>query len=91
MIIKKNYLQFTTKLPLLLCTKKVVAKSAFCKNSVFVKVREGSVKASVKLKAQMFKNAAFVKVREGSVKGSVKAFQKHWVREGPVKVREGFR
>ena len=61
----------------------MVAKSVFCKNSVFVKVREGSVKVSVKLKVQAFKSAVFVKVREGSVKASVKAFQKRCVREGP--------
>ena len=47
-----------------------------------MKVREGSVKASVKLKVQAFQNAVFVKVREGSVKASVKAFQKRCVREG---------
>ena len=67
------------------------SKSQHFKIAVFVKVREGSVKVSVKLKVQVFKNAACVKVCEGSVKGSVKAFQKQWVREGPVKVREGFR
>ena len=48
-----------------------------------MKVREGSVKVSVKLKVQAFKSAVFVKVREGSVKVSVKAFQKRCVREGP--------
>ena len=42
-------------------------------NAVFVKVREGSVKASVKLKVQAFKNAVFVKVREATVKEPVKA------------------
>ena len=48
-----------------------------------MKVREGSVKASVKLKVQAFKSAVCVKVREGSVKASVKVFQKRCVREGP--------
>ena len=38
-----------------------------------MKVREVSVKASVKLKVQAFQNAVFVKVREATVKEAVKA------------------
>ena len=44
----------------------------FFKNTVFVKVREGSVKVSVKVNKMLFEKHAFVKVREGSVKVSVK-------------------
>jgi len=40
----------------------------FFKTRAFVKVREGSVKLSVKLCVKLFKKHAFVKVREGTVK-----------------------
>ena len=71
------------KVDFIMVPQKVTTKKVFCENDVFVKVREGSVKVSVKLKVQAFKSAVFVKVREGSVKVSVKAFQKRCVREGP--------
>ena len=53
-----------------------------------MKVREGSVKASVKLKVQVFQNAVFVKVREGSVKASVKLKVQAFENAVSVKVRE---
>ena len=80
---KSPLLAITDKVCIIILAGKVIAKSCFFRNDVFVKVREGSVKASVKLKVQAFKSAVFVKVREGSVKVSVKAFQKRCVREGP--------
>ena len=76
------------KVCIIIVPKNVTTKTAFSKNDVFVKVREGSVKASVKLKVQAFKNAVFVKVREGSVKVSVKLKVQAFKNAVSVKVRE---
>ena len=54
-----------------------------------MKVREGSVKGSVKLFSACSKTIVNVKVREGSVKGSVKLFSACLKNNVNVKVREG--
>ena len=81
-------LAITDKVCIITLAEKVSTKSCFFRNDVFVKVREGSVKASVKLKVQAFQNAVFVKVREGSVKVSVKLKVQAFKNAVSVKVRE---
>ena len=88
-LMKIPLLAITDKVHIIFLAEKVITKSWVFRNDVLVKVREGSVKASVKLKVQAFQNAVLVKVREVSVKASVKLKVQAFKSAVFVKVREG--